>query len=273
VVVVDLGDILAGRRADDPSGALDEQAVEGDRGGEEQRVECRRVEALADERCCADDEYAVAGLGIGETVDRGAPVGDGHAALQHERLVSACGQQGGEDFYVRDPSGEHEAVAPAPQRGRDVGDDLAVACLVSDESVVHLGERTGRGQVDIVAAEFGLVDVEQASGSRLGRPEVDEGVLTVADRSAGRVGSRVVGDGVPGGSELPRDELVEPVTPYGCGREPEPELGTDPFDRVVVGGCREMVTLVDDDMPVSLGEVGDVVASAREGSIAMSTLR
>jgi hypothetical protein len=111
-------------------------------------------------------------------------VGGGHVALQHERLVSACGQQGGEDFYVRDPSGEHEAVAPAPQRGRDVGDDLAVACGVRDQSAVHFGERTGRGQVDIVGAEFGLVDVEQASWSRLGRPEVDEGVLTVAEHSA-----------------------------------------------------------------------------------------
>ncbi len=70
--------------------------------------------------------------------------------------------------------------------------------------------------------EVGLVDVQQASGSCVRLPGIHEGGLTVA--------GHVVGDGVPAGSELPGDELVEPVTPYRSGREPEPELRTDPLD-------------------------------------------
>jgi hypothetical protein len=56
VVVVDLGGLFAGRRADHASGTLDEQTVIGDRAGEEQGVECWGVEPFADERCGADDE-------------------------------------------------------------------------------------------------------------------------------------------------------------------------------------------------------------------------
>ena len=51
-----------------------------------------------------------------------------------------------------DPPGEDEAVAPAGQGGGDVVDDLGVAGLVGDQRTVDLGERTRRGQVDVVVA-------------------------------------------------------------------------------------------------------------------------
>jgi hypothetical protein len=70
---------------------------------------------------------------------------------------------------------------------------------------------------------------------------------------------------VPDGAELPGDELAESVTPGGCCGEAKPELRGDPFDRVLVCGRCQVVTLVDDYVPIPLGERGDVVASGQGG--------
>jgi hypothetical protein len=82
VIVVNLGDVLAGGGSDHASGALDEQSVVGDRAGEEVGVERWGVEAFADEWCGADDEDAVAGFGVAEAVDRGSSVGGAHRAVE-----------------------------------------------------------------------------------------------------------------------------------------------------------------------------------------------
>src|SRR5262249_52824447 len=233
-------------------GALDEQAVVGDRGGEEQRVQGWGVEAFADEWCCSDEENAVTGSGLGEVVHGGSPVAGRHAALQHERLVPARGQQGCEGVQVCDAAGEYQTVAATRQCCGHVGDDLGVACLVGDQGAVHRGE-CGRGGYVRVGVEVGLVEVQQPSGSCPGVPDVNGRVLAV------------VCDGVPDGSELPGDEFAEPVAPGGCGGEPEPELCADLLDRVVVCGGREVVAFVDDDLPVAGGEFGDVAAFGEGG--------
>ncbi|SNT56700.1 hypothetical protein SAMN05421812_11014 [Asanoa hainanensis] len=69
-----------------------------------------------------------------------------------------------------------------------------------------------------------------------------------------------LGHGVPHGAELPGDELAEPVAAGGGGGEPKPELRRDALDGVLVRGGAEVVALVNDYVPVPLGEAGDVVA-------------
>ncbi|GGM71159.1 hypothetical protein GCM10007977_086260 [Dactylosporangium sucinum] len=73
------------------------------------------------------------------------------------------------------------------------------------------GKDRGRGRLLVVVAECGLVHVEHAPRS------ADVG-QRFFERSgpAGR-------DGVPDGSELPRDELAQLVAPIRGGGEPEPE--------------------------------------------------
>jgi hypothetical protein len=77
---------------------------------------------------------------------------------------------------VRDASGEHEAVAPAPQRGAHVGDESGVACFVQGEGAVRCGDHVRSGWFPIVGAELerGLVDVEQASGYHVRLPGLHE---------------------------------------------------------------------------------------------------
>jgi hypothetical protein len=88
-------------------------------------------------------------------------------------------------------------------------------------------------------------------------PRLGEDALTV-----GRV---LVGDGVPDRAELPGDEFAESVTAHRCGGQAEPELRGDVLDRVVVGGCGEVVAFVDDDLTVPVGELRDVVAPGQRG--------
>jgi hypothetical protein len=78
---VHLRDVLSGRRADDPAGALDQETVEGDRPRQEQGVESGCIEAFADERRRADDQDPVADLRLGEPVDCRTPIRSGHSAL------------------------------------------------------------------------------------------------------------------------------------------------------------------------------------------------
>jgi len=56
VVVVYLGGVLSRMRAQDSSHVLHEASLEGDRRREEQGIQCRAVESLADERSGGDGE-------------------------------------------------------------------------------------------------------------------------------------------------------------------------------------------------------------------------
>lgn len=111
------------------------------------------VKALTNKWRCPDDQYALAGPYLSKTVHRSSPLTHRHAALQHYRLIPVRRQHRGKGVDVRDSSGEHEAVPPAPQGGCHIGDDLGVAILVGDESAVQFRERYWRRQVDIVGAE------------------------------------------------------------------------------------------------------------------------
>ncbi len=138
-----------------------------------------------------------------------------------------------------DSPGEDEAVAASGQGFADVVDDLNVAAVVGDKSAMCLGDGARRSDVERVEAKCGFVNMQNTT------------------RAGGRhqcVGeAHLLGEGVADRSELPGDEFAEAVAAGGGGGQPEPELGTDPLDGMVVGRRRKMVAFVDDDMPVAAG--------------------
>ena len=178
--------------------------------------------------------------------DRGSAVGGGHAALQHERLVSARGEHGSKGLDVGDPSGEDEAVAPAPQGGGDVVDDLGVAGLVDGQCAVHLGERARRGQVpSSPELEGGLVDVQQASGSGVG----------VSPRPRGCPGRPCVGVMVcRTGPSCQVTSSPSPSRRAGVAVRPSQNCAPIRLTEWSYAAAAEVVALVDDDVPVPVGE-------------------
>ena len=161
MVVVDLGGGLAGVRAQDPPGVLDEAPFERDRRGEEQGVQGRAVEALADVGAGGhDQQWRPAGLGLEPGEGGGAGLG-AHAAAQDDRSCPCVAQSCGEPLEVGGPLGEHQAVPPAGQGLGDVGDDLGGACVVGDQVPVDRGHPAGSGRVGVAGvAEPGGVHAE-----------------------------------------------------------------------------------------------------------------
>ena len=166
MVVMDLDGILTRGVAQDPAGALDEQSVKRDRGGQEQGVQRWRVEPLSNERCGTDDEYAVAGLSVSETINCRAAGDSTHTALQNYRVVAAFGQHGGQGIDVGDSPGEDEAVAASGLGLADVFNDLGVAVAVGDKSAMCLSDGARRGDIESVVAECGFVDLQQHDEGR-----------------------------------------------------------------------------------------------------------
>jgi len=79
-------------------------------------------------------------------------------------------------------------------------------------------------------------------------------------------GARVcLGDCVSNWTELPPDEVIEPVASPRCCGQPEPELRGDLLDAVGVCARREVVALVDNDLAVAAGQSLDVGASGESG--------
>src|SRR5690625_4143216 len=62
-------------------------------------------------------------------------------------------------------------------------------------------------------------------------------------------------------SQMPADERLQTVPSSQRRCEPQPEAGTDALHRVIVGRGREVVTLIDNHMPVPPGQLFDVVAT------------
>jgi len=116
VVVVNLGGGFPGVGPQDASGVLDESAVEGDGGGEEQGVQRGAVEAFADVGADGADERRSRGAGLEAGEGSGAGFGT-HPAAQDHRVVSAVVKGVGEPVEVGGPLSEDEAVPPLFERG------------------------------------------------------------------------------------------------------------------------------------------------------------
>jgi hypothetical protein len=106
VVVVNLGRLLAGMGTKDTPGVLDEASFPPDRGGEEQGVQGRAVEALARIGSGGHDQQRrAARLHLQAGQGRGADL-SAQPAAQHDRVVAHRLQCLGQVVQVRDPLGE-----------------------------------------------------------------------------------------------------------------------------------------------------------------------
>jgi hypothetical protein len=149
VVVVNLGGGLARKRSEDAAGVLHQSALEGDWGGEEERVQRWAVEAFADVGAGGDSEQWWPVRSRLEPFEGGRPGLGTHAATQHDRLVSPLHQRGDEAVEMFGPLGEHQAVPAASQGGRDVIHDLAGSDLVGDQVAIDGGDAAGCGRVGV----------------------------------------------------------------------------------------------------------------------------
>jgi hypothetical protein len=121
--------------------------------------------------------------------------------------MPALGRQRVEDVEVCDPPREYKTVAPSAERGHDIVDDLSVARFVGDQRPMHRSEVR-----DVIAVEVGLVDVQKPSwpGARLPVHREQPLIFLI--------------HGVPDRSELPIDDLAEPVAARRRRRQAQPEL-------------------------------------------------
>ena len=136
VVVVHFGGLLARMGSEDAAGVLDEASLERDWTCQEQGVECRAVEAFADEVARRDHKQRRIGIGWVEPPDGCGALLGAHAALEDDRVQPSLGECRGEVVDVAGSLGEDEAVAAATQGIYYIGEDLFVACLVFGERAV-----------------------------------------------------------------------------------------------------------------------------------------
>ena len=262
MVVVDFGRGLAGVGAQDAPGVLDEPSFPSDWGGEEQGVEDWAVEAFPGVWPGGHGEQGrAAGLGLQAGQGSRAVLGV-HAAAQYDRVIAHAPQGVGEFLQVRDPLGEHEAVAASGQRCCDVGGDLAGAVLVGGQVTVNGGHsawclRVGAAGVAVgggVHVQHGCRPAGRAWRRDLGQREgVAVSVVPFA----------WMGDGVPGLPDLPGDEVVELVAPVRGGRQAEPAAGRDLLDGILEGRRRDVVAFVSDYQAVTRGQLADIGAAGQ----------
>jgi hypothetical protein len=138
VVVVNLDDFLAGIGPKDPPDVLDQTALEGDRCGEEHRVERGAVESLPHVRTGGDDQQRPV-LGP-QLVKRVSPLAGAHASAEYHRVAARFAQLLCEHVDVRGPLGQEHAVAAPVECRHDIRHQLLVAALVRDEVAVDRGD-------------------------------------------------------------------------------------------------------------------------------------
>src|SRR5262249_588592 len=161
VVVVPSRGGLGGVWPGDAPDVLDESVLERDWGGEEQRVQGRAVESLADERAGADDQQGP-GFGgvVGELLRDLAALARLHLAAQYNDWHAGVAESFGDCVEVIDPCGEYKDVGAVGVSGDDVGDELLEPGFIGDQGSVDLGHsawRTGIGLPGV--AELGGMHV------------------------------------------------------------------------------------------------------------------
>ncbi|OSY34574.1 hypothetical protein BG845_06727 [Pseudonocardia autotrophica] len=148
---------------------------------------------------------------------------------------------------MRGPLGQDQAVAPASERGLDVGEHLLIAGVVGDEVAVDIGDPARSRRICLAAVdEVGQMDGEGSVRCATGR---------------GGEGARLRGaHGVSDRAELQRDQVVELVAPVRGRGQPEPAPGRDLAHGVVERRGRKVMTFVDHDEAVTGGQRRQVVA-------------
>src|SRR5215212_6070580 len=247
-----LGGGLAGERPQNATGVLHEAALERDGGCEEESVEGRAVEALADVGAGGYHEQLWSVGFWFETREGGGPGLGPHAAAEDDWFMPAKAQRGHQPVQVLGPLGEYEAVPATSESGHDVIGDLSGAGPVGDQIAVDRRDAAGGGGVGVAGVTVVRgVDVQD----RFRRLNVGGAAAQSADAR--------LGDGVADRAELQGDEVVELVAPVRRGGQPEPAAGRDLPDSLLEGGGGHVVTLVDHYQPVVAGPAGDVVATGK----------
>src|SRR5699024_6049187 len=200
-------------------------------------VQCRGIESLADERGRAEHEDAVVLIGLGESRDHLSAVRRRQSAVQQQRWMALLPEQSLELVELGDATGEHKTVAATRECRGDIAGDLAVARGIHRDLALDLGEAAGCIEVDL-AAEGGYTDAQG--------PRRDASLLVPSSERSSRRGL----EGVPDRPQMPADERLQTIPSSQRRCEPQPEAGTDALHRVIVGRGREMVTLIDNHMPV-----------------------
>ena len=134
--------------------------------------------------------------------------------------------------------GEHEDISSSSVRVSDVGADLPGPVLVGGhppEDCLHRGVFRG------VGVRQGVVHDE-----------------IPADEHRRR---RVLGHGVANGPELHVKNAFKAVAPAGSGGQAQPPAVGSPTHAALEGHRRQVVALVDDDEPVTLEHISDILAS------------
>jgi hypothetical protein len=134
-------------------------------GGEEQGVEGRAVEPFPGIRAGGDDQQRRAAWPGCQARDRRIPAPGAHAAAEDDRVVTGLLEILSELAQIRDPLGEHHAVAASGQGGGDVGGDLAVAAVVVGQVAVDHSHPARCPRVGVtVVAVAGLVQEQDGDG-------------------------------------------------------------------------------------------------------------
>jgi hypothetical protein len=157
VVIVNLDDVLAGVGPQDPPDVLDQTPPEGDRRGEEHRVERHTVESLPHVGTGGDQQQRpVLRPQLGKRADS---LAGAHATAEHHRGAPGFAQLLGEHVDVRGPLGQEHAVAAPLECRHDVADQLLVAALVRDKVPVDRGNPAGCRGIGVAAVdEHGQMD-------------------------------------------------------------------------------------------------------------------
>ena len=125
--------------------------LERDRRRKEHGVEGRAGESLANVRARRDHEqWPTVRLELLQSI---AALTRSHPTTQHDWIVSGGPHQVREQRDMRSPLGQEQAVPPAGERGRNVGEHLLVAGVVSDEVAVDGGDPARSRRVRVAAID------------------------------------------------------------------------------------------------------------------------
>ena len=136
IVDPDLG--LAGMEAMQPARVLHERALPGDRQREEQRVEARIVEALADVATGGQDQALLVGRDRGKLVSGSVSSPSRHPPVKDDEVAREALQPVREELQMVLPLREEDGGPALLEGGDHVIEDQVVACLVGGERGVEL---------------------------------------------------------------------------------------------------------------------------------------
>jgi hypothetical protein len=119
------------------AGVLGDRAAPRDRQRQEQRVQTRVVESLADVLACRQDDSGLVARNGSEPVAERLPLLLAHARPQHDQVAHALGEALLQSVEVIVSLREHERRPSRVDRLEDVGTDALVARLIDHQLLMQ----------------------------------------------------------------------------------------------------------------------------------------